>query len=483
MIHDPFSAILTTLLGSEDGELHFAFLLSYTLTNEQVPTLENTKALNAKDSAFKEAYLTSHFSRIEEVLKIVSIIINYNDKRLLFPYLRQYIKLTGKHFSFWTYLPHKESPFSHPDAFGDDDFSLSVIDPFRGKQPLLLNNETVVADKWDVAYLPQIILDSQIMNYVHWYANDPSKLQGNNFIFVRKMLQHLAGNKYLYSPFFYYFESINKGSSEQQLRHAFALIARMQCMDTTAMSQDGSFSFDGHRFSELKSRFNVPTFDDLVDCEIASAREFCDLISDQIKLVDIIYCILIETVLIEKTMPRISLKDKLDILQDFMENTIQAQFSYELVASLCYFTGKLQNFFRVQNKMKHEKAKQSLQSCAWDMLLLRQPDFFLASGHQEFTVISSICSNDKALTEIARIYRLAGILRFIDDDIVLPLHKLDEEYMVKLIGNDEFSPTIDTLNLEKRISLFAKNKEKKIWMESLASLKHKLEGDLSQITS
>jgi hypothetical protein len=62
------------------------------------------------------------------------------------------------------------------------------------------------------------------------------------------------------------------------------------------------------------------------------------------------------------------------------------------------------------------------------------------------------------------------------------MHKLDEGYMAKSIGNDEFSRTIDTLNLEKRISLFAKNKEKKISMESIANLKHELEGDLSGIT-
>jgi hypothetical protein len=365
--------MLTALLGSEDGELHFAFLLSHTLTNDQVPTLENTKALNAKDKAFKKGYVSSHFSRIEEVLKIVSIIIDSSDKSLLFPYLRQYLKLTGKRFSFWTYLPDKKSFLSHPHAFGDDNFSLSIIDPFRGNQPLLLNNETVVADKWDISYQPQIILDSQILNYVHWYVNEPSKLQGNNLVFVRKLLQYLAANKYFYFPFFYYFESINKGSSEQQLRHAFALIVRMQCMDTMTMLRDGSFSFDDRRFSELKSTFNVTTFDDLVDCEMTSARKFSDVMSDQIKLVCIIYCILIKTVLIEKNMPRISIKQKLDMIQDFMENTIQAQFSYEIVAAICYFAGKLQNFFRVQKMMKHSKAKQILQSCAWDMLLLRQP--------------------------------------------------------------------------------------------------------------
>ena len=474
--------MLTSLLGSEDGELHFAFLLSHTLTNDQVPTMENTKALNAMDNAFKKAYISKHFSRIEEVLKIVSIIIDSKEKSLLFPYMRQYVKLTGKRFSFWTYLPDKPSFLSHPAAFGNDDFPLSMIDPFRGNQPLLLNNETVAADKWNISYQPQIILDSQIMNYVDWYVNDPSKLPGNRLVFVRRLLQYLAANKYFYSPFFYYFESISKGSSGPQLRRTFELIARMHCMDTEVMLRDGSFSFDDRRFSELKSTFSVTTFDDLVDSEMTSAREFSDTMSEQIKLVDIIYCIIIKTVLIEKYQPRLSLRQKFDMIQEFLEDIIQAQFSYEIVAALCYFAGKLHNFFRVQTKMKHDKAKHHLQSCAWDLLLLRQPDFFLAFGRPEHTVISSICSNDRALTEIAGIYRLGSLLRFLDDDVILPMHKLDESYMTQLMGNDEFSRIIDTFNLEKTISLFGKNKEMRMSLESLANLKHDLEGDLSQLT-
>ncbi|MCX5818188.1 MAG: hypothetical protein NTX75_18405 [Proteobacteria bacterium] len=482
MINHPFSKMLTSLLGSEDGELHFAFLLSHTLTNDQAPTLENTKALNTKDSAFKKAYLCEHFSKIEEVLKIVSIIIDSKDKSLLFPYMRQYMKLTGKRFSFWTYLPNKQSFLSHPAAFGNDDFSLSIIDPFRGNQPLLLNNETVTADKWDISYQVQIILDSQILNYVDWYISDPGKLPGDRLVYVRRLLQYLATNKYFYSPFFYYFESMSKGSNESQLRRTFELIARMHCMDTEAMLRDGSFCFDDRRFSELRSAFNATTFDDLVDSEMTSAREFSGIMSEQIKLIDIIYCIIIKTVLIEKSQPRLSLRQKFDMIQEFLENVIQARFSYEIVAAFCYFAGKLQNFFRVQTTMRHDKAKQILRSCAWDLLLLRQPDFFLAFGSPEHTVISSICSNDRALRDIAGIYRLASLLRFIDDDVILPMHKLDETYMTQLVGSDEFSRTTDTLGLEERISLFGKNKEKKISVESVASLKHDLEGDLSRIT-
>lgn len=482
MIHHLFSKRLTSLLGLEDGELHFAFLLSHTLTNDQVPTLENTKTLNAKDNAFKKAYLCEHFSKIEEILKIVCIIIDSKDKSLLFPYMRQYIKLTGKRFSFWTYLPDKQSFLSHPAAFGDEDFSLSIIDPFRGNQPLLLNNETVAADKWDISYQPQIILDSQVLNYIGWYINDPSKLPGDRFVFARRLLQYLATNKYFYSPFFYYFESMSKGSNESQLRPAFELIARMHCMDTEAMLRDGSFSFDDRRFNELKSAFNAATFDDLVDSEMSSAREFSDTMNEQTKLIDIIYCLIIKTVLIEKSQPHLSLRQKFDMIQEFLENTIEAQFSYEIMASFCYFAGKLQNFFKIQTTMKHGKAKQIMRSCAWDLLLLRQPDFFLAFGCPEHTVISSICTNDRALTEIAGIYRLGSLLRFIDDDVILPMHKLDKAYMTQLIDSDEFSRTIDTLSLEKRISLFRKNKEKKISVESVAGLKHDLEGDLSRIT-
>ena len=43
------------ILDSEGGQLYLVFLLAYSFTTDEVPTLENTKQLTKKSAAFKKA--------------------------------------------------------------------------------------------------------------------------------------------------------------------------------------------------------------------------------------------------------------------------------------------------------------------------------------------------------------------------------------------------------------------------------------------
>lgn len=251
MARDPYINIINTIYGAEGGELQLAFLVAYTITNNEKPSFKNTQLLTNMNEEAKRNYLLNHFSNVHDIAKVVLTITSSDDKEILYPYLRQYIKLTQKQFSIWSCLPHKDAPFSHPDMFGDNDFSLSIIDPFKGKQPFLLNNDAMSQNYMDIAYLPQIILDSQILQYVNWYVNDKSKLQGNNLYHVRSMLRYFVSHNYLYSPYFYYFEAISKGSKRQHLKIPFSLSVRMQCLNHDAMLKDGSFVFDDQKFSNL----------------------------------------------------------------------------------------------------------------------------------------------------------------------------------------------------------------------------------------
>lgn len=479
----PINLFSRMILNSEGGELHLVFLLAHSFIIEEVPTLENTRQLTGKSNEFKKAYLNGHFQKHDEVVKVLLRIIGSGNRSLLYPYLKQYAELTQKNFSIWTCSTSTKAPFSHPNKFGGNDFPLSIIDSFRGQQPILINNETIFSDKRDVSYLPQIILDSQILNYIDWYVNDPGKLQDNNLTYVKNMIQYFVKNNYLYSPFFYYFEAINKGSTEQQLKQAFSLFILLQCLNSKAILQDGIVSFNDEKVTDLKSRFKASSFDGLVNALMKFSKEFSKNLDEQRILIDISFCILIKIVLIQKKAPKAPLREKIDELQSFLENYIHAQFSHEIVLAICYFCGHFQNFLRIQQTTKYEKAIKILLSCSWDLLLLRQPDLFLAFGHQDFSIISSICTNDKALYEISKIYSLASIIRFTDDNIVLSTHQWDNEYLIGLIGDDKYQQIDGVLNLEERLSLFDRSKNKKISEEALLILKQQLESELSHITN
>ncbi len=467
------------ILNSKDGELHLAFLMAHSFTTDEFPTMENTRQLTRKSKEFKKDYLKRHFQKHDEVVKIILNAIGTGNRSMLYPYLKQYWKITQKKFSIWTYLSSTESPFSHPNMLGGTGFELSIIDSFRGRQPLLLSNETIFSDKIEVSCLPQIILDSQILSYINWYVNDPEKLHGNKLKYIRNLIQYFVKSNYLYSPFFYYFEAINKGSTEEQLKQAFSMFIMLLCLNSKLLLKDGVISLDNEKVDDIAERFKVNSFDALVDRFIEYSKEFSEYIDEHRILIDISYCILVKIVLIQKNTPKAPLKVKIEEFQSFLENYIQAQFSYETAVAICYFCGHFQNFLKIQKTTKYEKAKKILLSCSWDLLLLRQPDLFLAYGQQDFSIVSCVCTNDKALYEISKIYSMASIIRFTDDNVVLSTHQLDDEYLINLIGNDNYNQIESRIDFEQRLSLFDKNKYKKLSEENLLILEQQLESELS----
>src|SRR6266567_3422942 len=380
--------VIRNLYGAERGELLIAFLMAHSITTNQKPSLENSKALTETTDEYKRDYLITHFSKPDEIIRVVININSSENKEILTPYLRQYSKIMNKEFIIWSHLTHTIAPFSHPDRFGDDNFPLSIIEPFKNKQPFLLNNNVVFKEKVDIAYLPQIILDSNILQYVDWYVNDPAKLR-ENIPYVENMLRYFVSHDYLYSPYFYYFEATSKGSKREHLISPFSLLVRMQCMNKDAMLTSGVFHFDDEKFIKLKNNLNASDFDDLVNISIDISDKFAKEFSEQTLLVDLFYCVITKTVLIEKNSKASNLSNKIELLLEFLENTIKAQFSYEFILAICYFSGKFQKFLNIQQTMKYNDANKYLLACAWDLLILRQPELFLAGGQQDFTVISS----------------------------------------------------------------------------------------------
>ena len=188
-------------------------------------------------------------------------------------------------------------------------------------------------------------------------------------------------------------------------------------------------------------------------------------------------------VVIQKSNPKMPLKSKVDQLGEFLSNTVKTQFSYEFMLAICYFLGHFEKFVRVQKTMKFEAAKRHLLSCSWDMLLLRQPELYLFFDNPDFAVISSVCTNDKALVDISRFYRLSHTVKFHDAGIFLPNHELDIEYLLGIVGDLNYEQIRDTLELDMRLSLFDKNKNIKMSQENLAVLKKQLENELRCFTS
>ena len=476
-------AVLKSILGTEGGELHYTFLIVHSVLTNELPTFENTKQLNRTSIEVKEAYLKEHFLKLNEVLKVIATYIPVEDKTLLIPYLRQYIKLTKSKISVWGSTNLAASPIIHPGQFGDDKFPLFVIDPFRSRHPIIMNSKSLNSKGFGLPVLPQLILDSHILQYIDWYVNDKSKIGRDGIFNVRSMLQYFASRNYLYSPLFYYFEALSKGSTEVHIRGAFSLYVRLVCLNRQLMTDTGEFSFDDSRFNALKSSLNVSNFEEMVSYFIQFCRDFNKLTQEQSILVELTYCVLIKMIMIQKSNPKMQLKSKVNQLAEFLSNTIKTQLSYEFILAICYFLGHFDRFVRVQKTMKFEVAKRHLLACSWDMLLLRQPELYLLFDNPDFDVISGICTNDKALKDISRFYRLSHAVKFYDVGIFLPTHELDVDYLVGIVGVANYEQIKDTLDLDLRLALFDKNKNIVVSQKDLAELKKQLENEFRQFVS
>jgi len=476
-------AVLKGILGSEGGELHYSFLLVHSVLTNEMPTFENTKELNRTSTQVKETYLKDHFSKLHEVLKVIATYIHVEDKTLIIPYLRQYIKLTNSKISVWGSTNIAVSPIIHPSQFGDDKFPLFIIDPFRGRHPVIINSKSLSSKRIALPVFPQLILDSHILQYIDWYVNNKSKLHGGRICHVRSMLQYFASKNYWYSPLFYYFEAVSKGSTEEHIRGAFSLYVRLLCLNRQLMVETGEFLFDDSRFNALKSSLSVSDFEEMVSYFIQFCRDFSGFVQEQSILVELTYCVLIKMVVIQKSDPKMLLKSKVNQLGEFLSNTVKTQFSYEFMLAICYFLGHFERFVRVQKTMKFEVAKGHLLACSWDMLLLRQPELYLFFDNPDFDVISGICTNDKALVDISRFYSLSHAVKFHDAGIFLPNHELDIDYLLGIVGDVNYEQIRDTLDLDLRLALFDKNKKIIMSQEDLSVLKKQLENELRYFTS
>jgi hypothetical protein len=475
-------AHLKSILGLEDGELLYSFLLTNSVMVNESPTLRNTNELTSKIRAYKEDYLKTHFSNPDEILKIISFILPLHGYDLLFPYLRQYFRLTRKRFSIWTESRIQPSAFAHPNMFGTDTFPLAIIDPFRGKQPFVINEETVNSPKVDMICLPYLILDSHILQYIDWYINKSSNLN-KNICYVKNMLQYFASHNYFYSPFFYFFEATSKGSTADHLRNNFASYIILLCANKNLLIATGELRLDSTSLSNLKTKFNASDFNAIVNRFLELSKEFSEIINEQIILIDLIYCVLIKIVLIQNAVPGIPLKVKLELLMYFLSHTVKTQLGYELILAICYFCGYFQNFLKVQKNMNYEKAKRHLLTCSWDMLLLRQPDLFLFYPASDLSIISSICTNDISLIKISTIYRPQYFILFSDLNIRLTMYEFDRDQLVAIIGESNYSQISDMLEPDKKQSLLKTNWNDKLPSEDFATLKQQLENELSHITS
>src|SRR5258706_7686904 len=124
-----------------------------------------------------------------------------------------YFSVTGDRESkVWAFRDDVPSKFlPHPFSCGSEHFRIQVVDPFASRHPLLVCHDSLSGEV-TIPFLPTVILDSNVVSYLHQYVTGGVDLDDGRRRTVKEFLTFVLTSKLNFNPFFYYMEGASRES-------------------------------------------------------------------------------------------------------------------------------------------------------------------------------------------------------------------------------------------------------------------------------
>lgn len=310
-------------------------------------------------------------------------------------------------------------------SFNEGNENLYIIDQFNGRQPWLINLDSVSHIKRGLTYyrvfIPTIILDSNILERLYKYINnindyrrnpklDREKIDNTRHKCTEKLLKFITLKNHDSNSCFSYVEALTK-TKNIDITHEFLkkyahTIFNIHYMDDDAFLAENIITPDWQRVEEQKIRFRTNS-DLLSDISKLWNKNMIESIKDEFlemcrDYVSYAYATFLKIVLIHQTIKgKHKLLEKMDRLYDFLEQNIKVVLKREIVLAMYYFSNKLFKLLPKQLNKPFTKVQKELLSTAWDFLLLRFPEILLPSRN-----LTYICSADQPLSKFSRLFTI-----------------------------------------------------------------------------
>lgn len=328
-------------------------------------------------------------------------------------YWMEYFLSTGDRASkVWLLSPKPSPALDKTYDFTAGGFGISVIDQFAGHHPFLINYDFAVKRTGAVRYIPTVVLDSHIVDYLVKYSKSPGKLSGDQYRAVRKFLEFMIERRYDYNPFFYYIESVTKNGkakAEECAIDAAETLLRLHTMDEDLFKREDRIVTNPAWLEPYVHRFGVSTIEEMVPLMIGamtssiSAEAFNDWMEYS-------YAVLLKMVLIHLGSKR-PIEEKCELLRDFIEKEMNVVTARENAIAPYYFAGQLERLIPVKKGMSSfDKASKKLRATAWDLFFLRIPELHLAMGDEEETSLCYVCTSESDLRAIGRHFTIEQVV-------------------------------------------------------------------------
>jgi len=325
---------------------------------------------------------------------------------------RQYFLKTGDRQSrVWVFRPDQPSPFLRSSAhFGDRDFKIRIVDLFAGLQPILLNYEAFSQDELKIPFRPTVILDSNMVSYVHQYVSSSASLSSKRRNTVFEALRFIISNKLDYNPFFYYMEGAAKDVGNNLLGYAEDIslsILTLHTMNEELFLNSGKIATDPEQLAIYAKEFGAQTIEEIAPLYARAMIGPTDPWIDGLSR--LFYAALLKTGLIHKKSRR-DVAAKYKELQRFMQDDFNIALGIERMLALGYFAGQFDEFIPLQRGANSDRLLRRLRAAAWDLVLLQLPLHLLMSKVGGGIVLGYIGTSDRALAQIAQACKVEAVM-------------------------------------------------------------------------
>ncbi|MCQ9121873.1 hypothetical protein BKG95_04915 [Rodentibacter pneumotropicus] len=312
--------------------------------------------------------------------------------------------------------------------------NIFILDHLSGKEPFLFNQNLIKKGKNDLYLIPLALLDSNMASAIYEFVEKNKISKG-----LIEFIEFATKNKWGYSLHFYYMEAYTKNVltneyknkiREYLIKHTEAIL-KIYLMDEdfflrervyieTSRQDQKDFYLNGKTINEVSV--------DRVDNFITNYTSHINILAIEVLLLKMIFIKLFEET---KNKP---LDKKLNEFNEFMQKTLGKIFSREVYLAKKYFTDKAGTIFGIQKNTKYEKVLSTIKSTAWDLFLLRYPEYsFVGDGGNEFD-IGFIVTQEKSLFDLGKLFKYDSI--YIQNDIPIPTF-VDTENLGIIKINDE----------------------------------------------
>lgn len=392
-----------------------------------------------------------------------------------------YFRTTGDRESkVWVFRDDVPSRFlPHPFSSGTDAFQIHIIDLFGGRHPLLVNYHSLT-EELQIPFRPTVILDSNVVSYLHQYVTSQPALDKQRRQAVEELLRFVITNRLDYNPFFYYLEAASREKESSLLGHATGIsesLLRLHTMDERHFLDCGQIRIDPRILDEYFEEYGVAEFAELA---AAYARGMVVPTDPRMQWVSkLSYAVMLKTALIHKSsMPGIP--TKYEELLTFMEEKLNIALGAERILALEYFAGRFDGFIPIQQGAVPARALGRVRAASWDLVLLQLPAYLLVASMPGGVYVGFVCTGDKVLNRVARACRIEGVMAWAPDtQIPLPIMTSDLSILKNDIGQDVVSRIreIDS-NWQRSRAARLFSSENHISFEALEELTSELEGQI-----